>query len=355
MLSNLKLAPKFTLLLSLVFISAIAISGAVLSQTTLQRAGKDVAYKGQILMEAMSSVREYTNSQVNPLIEPKVETSKEFIPQAIPSYSVREVFEILRKNPNYKDYFYKDALINPTNLRDKADEFEAKIVEQFREKSELKEISGFRAKAGEKIFYYARPIVIKKQSCLRCHSTPEAAPKSQLVTYGPQNGFNWKLNKVLGVQTIYVPSEEVFTLAHRYLALVMGIFIGIFAIVILLINFLLKQAVIQPIRPMAKLAQKISNEQFSSDQDEESDLASLEKAAKNSDELGQLARLLKQMAKAIYGREQSFAQQLQELRNKSEQIKDRTLSRSSDIAYFKTLQQKAKTIRSKKKGSSEAP
>lgn len=356
MLSNLKLAPKFTLLLSLVFISAIAISGAVLSQITLQRAGNDVAYKGQILMEAMSSVREYTNSQVNPLIEPKIETSKEFIPQAIPSYSVREVFEILRKNPNYKDYFYKDALLNPTNLRDKADDFEAKIVEQFREKSDLKEISGFRTKAGEKVFYYTRPIVVTKQSCLRCHSTPEAAPKSQLVTYGPQNGFGWKLNKVLGVQTIYVPSEEVFAIAHQYLALVMGIFIGIFAIVISLINFLLKQAVIQPIRPMARLAQKISNEQLSSDPaDEESDLASLEKAAKNSDELGQLARLFKQMAKAIYGREQSFAQQLQELRNKSEQIKGRTLSRSSDIAYFRTLQQKAKTIRSKKKGSSEAP
>lgn len=349
MLKNLKLAPKFTVLLSLVFISAIAISGFILSQATQQKAEADVAYKGQILMGVMNSVRNYTNTEINPLLAPRVETAPEFIPQAIPSFSVREVFEILRKDPDYKDYFYKDAVLNPTNLRDQADEFETELVEEFRQQPGLKDVAGFRTRNGEKVFYYAQPITITKQSCLRCHSIPENAPKSQLVTYGDQHGFGWELNKVLGTQTIYVPSNEVFAIAHQYLALFMGIFIGIFAIVLLFINFLLKRAVIQPIKPMARLAQKISSEQFMTDKDEEADLENLGKVAKKSDELGQLARLFQQMAHAVYVREQTFAQQLQQLHNKSEQTKARTGARTSEIAYLKALQQKAKTIRSQSK------
>lgn len=135
-------------------------------------------------------------------------------------------------------------------------------------------------------------------------------------------------------------------MARQYLSLVMGIFI-IFALVILLINFLLKQAVIQPIRPMARLAQKISSDCF--DQAEESDIKSLEKAAKNSDELGQLTRLFKQMVQAVSVREQSFAQQLQQLRAKSEQMKVRTESKDTEIAYLKALQQKAKPLETSQK------
>lgn len=352
MLTNLKLAPKFTILLSLVFVSAIAISGAILSQTTLQRAEADVAYKGKILMGLMNSVRTYTNNEINPLVAPKVETSEKFIPQSIPSYSVRQVFEILRKDSAYKDYFYKDAVLNPTNSRDYVDEFEVDLVKQFREDPNLKEVSGFRNRSGEEVFYYAQPITIKKQSCLRCHSTPEAAPKSQLATYGAEHGFGWELNKVLGTQTIYVPSEEIFAVARHNLSLVMGIFIGIFALVILLINYLLKQAVIQPIRPMARLAQKMSSEEFMMEENEEADLASLEKVSKKSDELGQLARIFQQMAHSIYVREQSFAEQLKQLRNKSDQTKARTQARTSEMAYLKSLQEKSQTIRSKTKGSS---
>ncbi len=346
MLNNLKLALKFTLLLSLVFISAMVISGVVLSQTTQQQAENDVAYRGKILMEVMNSVRSYTNAEVNPLLEPKRENSNELIVQAIPSYSVRRVFENLLKNVNYKDYLYKEALLNPTNLQDKADVFETKLIQKFSQKSrfESEEDSGFTTIKGkeEKVFYYAKPIVVTEQRCLRCHSSPEKAPKKQLTIYGSEHGFGWKLNEVLGTQIIYVPSKQVFAIAHRNLALFMGIFIGIFALVILLINFLLKRTVVQPIRPMARLAKKISNEQLSSEQNEEkSEIKSLEKLAQRSDELGQLAQIFQQMAYAIYSREQSFAQQLQQLRNKGD----------VRIAYFKKLQQKAQRIRSKSKSS----
>ena len=351
MLNNLKLAPKFTLLLSGVFISAIVISGIILSQTTQQKAEGEVASQGRLLMEMMSSVRDYTSANVNPLLAPRLETEPKFIAETVPAFSATEVFKNLRQNPKYKDFFYKEAVLNPTNLSHKADDFESEIVNRFRKESKIQEISGFRNLFGKQVFYTTKAITVKKQSCLRCHSTPEVAPKSQLASYGSENGFGWKLKDIIGVQIIYVPSEEVFGIAHKYLSLVMGIFIGVFAIVILLINFLLKRAVIQPLRPMARLAHKISNEQMSSDQTVESDIESLGRVARKSDELGQLARLFNQMAQAIYGREQSFAKQLQELRIKSEQLKTRTQSNNNEISYLKALQQKAQMIRGRAKSS----
>ncbi len=352
MLNNFKLAPRFTLLLSVVFISAIVISGTILSQAVQHKATTEVAAQGRLLMAMMISVRDYTSKNVNPLLKSRLETEPKFIPETVPAFSATAVFKNLLQNPNYKDFFYKEAVINPTDLRDKADNFELQIVDQFRNQSDIKEVSGFRNRSGQQVFYTTRPLIVKEESCLRCHSTPEVAPKSQLASYGSENGFGWRLKDIVGVQIVYVPSKEVFGIAHRYLSLVMGIFIAVFALVILLINFLLKRTVVQPIRPMARLAEKISEEQFSADQYDESEIKSLEKVAKKSDELGQLARLFQEMAYVIYAREQSFAQQLQQLRTKSEQAQNHTPYRNNKIAYFKALQQKAQTIRNRVKGRS---
>ncbi|HBB34784.1 MAG TPA: histidine kinase [Cyanobacteria bacterium UBA9273] len=350
MLKNLKLAPKFTLFLSLVFIGAIILSGVTLSKVTEHRAEREVSYNANLLMKTMNSVRSYTSNEVSPLLTPQLDTQPKFLPQVIASYAAKRVFEAISDQEEYEGYLYKDAVLNPTNLNDKTDEFEAELVKRFQQDSTLKELSGFIDRAGNQVFYITRPLVIKEPSCLRCHSTPAAAPKSLLATYGSKNGFGWQLNEPIGVQAIYVPSEEVFSIARQLASLVIGIFIAIFAIVIVLINFLLKRNVIEPIRPMARLAQKISNDELSSDQTTEPDLENLGKVAKNSDELGHLARIFQQMANAIYARKQNFTQQLEELSIKSEELNSHASAKTSKIAYLKALQKKAKTIRMRDEG-----
>lgn len=288
MFKNLKLVPKFNLLLILVFIGGIFISGAALSRVLQQKAQDEVTSKALILIETMNSVRDYTSSHVNPLLSPSLETEPVFIPETVPAFSATEVFANLRKNEEYKSFFYKEATLKPTNLRDKADSFETKLINRFQSEPTKKEISDFRILPAGKVFYIARPLAIKKQSCLRCHSTPEAAPKSQLATYGTENGFGWKLNEIVATQIISVPANEVFESAHRSLSLVMGILIGIFAIVVLLVNFLLKKAVIQPIKQMAKVAQAVSIGELNSDFEQNS-----------NDEIGALALAFNRMKSSL--------------------------------------------------------
>lgn len=209
-IKNLKIGTKFNLLLIIVFIISIVVSGTALSSVLQRRAQNEVTDKALILIKTMTSVRKYTQDRVNPLLAPRLETEPVFISETIPAFSATEVFENLRKNEEYKNFLYKEATLNPTNLRDKADPFEAQIVERFRNNPKLQEISDFREFPEGTVFYIARPLAVSQQTCLRCHSTPDQAPKSQLATYGSTNGFNWKLNEIVAAQIISVPSEVGF-------------------------------------------------------------------------------------------------------------------------------------------------
>jgi HAMP domain-containing protein len=257
-LNRFKLSEKLNLILLVIILIVIGINGLVLSQVLQKNAEREVASNAALLIETMGAVRDYTSNQVNPELAPRLETEDQFLPQTVPGYSAREVFENLRKREQYNDFFYKEATLNPTNLRDKADKFESTVVEQFRQQPNLKELSGFRSFAGGDIFYVARPIPVSKQSCLRCHSTPEAAPKSQLTTYGRDNGFNWKLNEIVGAKIVSVPSSKVLADARRLQILVIGILAVGFLIALVILNLFLRFSIIKPIMEMSQWSKQVS-------------------------------------------------------------------------------------------------
>lgn len=287
-LKNLKIGAKFNLLLILVFIISILGSGVALSSVLQGRAQNEVASQAEILIQMVNAVRNYTQNSIVPLLEPRLDTNPTFMPEVIPTFSSKEVFENFRKNPEYRNFFYKDATLNPTNLADKADSFETQLVERFRNEPKTLEITGFRTLSEREVFYIARPFKITQEKCLRCHSIPNQAPKSQLATYGWENGFGWQLNQIVSAQIVSVPSQDIFANAERAWILIMGLLITIFVIVILLINFLIKKYVIQRIRKMEKIAQKVSIGEMSDDFEESS-----------NDEIGGLAEAFNRMKASL--------------------------------------------------------
>ena len=253
---NLKLGQKLTILLLSVFLGGIIVSGAVLSKILNHTAQQQITSKAVMLMETMNSVREYTNSQVKPELVERLDV--DFLPETVPAYSAREVFETFRSSQDYGDFFYKEATLNPTNLRDQADVFEAAIVNKFRQQDDLKEMEGFRSTPGGEMFYIARPIRIVKQSCLVCHSRPNVAPMGMLERYGDANGFGWQLNEIVGAQIISVPATTTLQIARHSLVMILGIVVVVFAIAIYMVNLWLKRYVVRPINRMAMVAEAIS-------------------------------------------------------------------------------------------------
>jgi HAMP domain-containing protein len=288
MLRNLKLAQKFTLLLAGIFFLIILFCGLFLSLILQRNAEQVVADQANLLMQAMLSVREYTSTQVNPELAPRLEAESEFLPQTVPGYSAREVVENLRKNQAYANFIYKEATLNPSNLRDKADDFETKIVENFRRDPKLKQVQGFRQTPSGDLFYIARPMKVSKESCLRCHSSPEAAPKSQLITYGDKNGYGWKLNEIVSAQITSVPASKIFNAARQLQLWVMGILSLFLLLAVFGVNYFLRSMVTNPLKKMSQLAQRISTGDMTGEFKHEA-----------NDEIGILAAALNRMKTSL--------------------------------------------------------
>ncbi|MEL6138541.1 MAG: response regulator [Cyanobacteria bacterium J06628_6] len=313
MLKKLKLGQKFTFLFTLIFLGGLLLSGVFLSQAMQQKAEKEVIAQAEILTQTMNSVRSYTSDHVRPLLQDRLETETEFIAETVPAYSAREVFESFRESPGYGSFFYKEATLNPTNPRDLANDFEATLVNQFREDAGLDALSGYRNMDGEKLFYTARPLSVNKESCLQCHGRPADAPQSQLVTYGQQGGFGWQLGEVVSAQTIYVPAGEVFLRGQQYRNLAIGISGGIFAVAIALLNWLLRRSVIHPIKRLTDITRRVgAGGNMTSSQMQEFESTGITRIARRADEPGQLARAFQGMAHEVALREQNLNSAVEE-------------------------------------------
>ncbi|MEM9162127.1 MAG: DUF3365 domain-containing protein [Cyanobacteria bacterium P01_F01_bin.4] len=255
-LNNLRLGQKFTLMLMIVFLSGILVSGLSLSYLLNRSTQAELTNKALMLMETMNSVRSYTSTEVKPQLADRLET--EFLPETVPAYSAHTVFETLRQSSAYSDFYYKEAVLNPTNPQDRADTFESDLIAGFRRQQNPGEVSGFRTSSGDDLYYIARPIKITQQSCLECHGTVAQAPKSMVERYGANNGFGWQLDEIVGAQVISVPAERVLKNARQSLVLILGTFIIIFAVATFLVNLWLKRHVVRPINRMAMTAEAVS-------------------------------------------------------------------------------------------------
>jgi signal transduction histidine kinase/DNA-binding response OmpR family regulator len=307
-----KLRTRFLLLLSLVFVGGSVISAIALWNAMQQKAENEISERADILVHAMNSVRAYTTERIQPLLSQQLEQRAQFISETVPAFSARTVFENFRKQPEFSRFFYKEATLNPTNQADLVDDFERGLVEKFRADTSLKSLDGFRLQNGVNLFYSARPLAVSKPGCLRCHSTPDQAPKSQIATYGAEHGFGWKLGEIVSAQVVYVPAAEVFARGRSYLWLVLGIFLGIFTLAIWLINRQLRRAVIEPLQHLSNTANVVAKGTLNTQQLRQFDSTEMGVVAARGDETGALARSFQAMAHEVAAREQNLANAVEE-------------------------------------------
>jgi HAMP domain-containing protein len=249
-----KLLLKFNMVFLFVFALAMAATGYV-SWTLLERNARDeIAQSARLLMDTALAARTYTSTQVNPLLETQMKYT--FLPQSVPAYSATEVFNDLRKKHN--EYGYKEAVLNPTNPRNRAVEWESDIITQFRGNGEWTELIGERDTPTGGSFYVARPIKIGNANCLRCHSTVDAAPKTMVERYGPANGFGWALNEVVGAQIISVPTRVPLERAKTTFTVFMGSVGVVFVVIGVVLNLMLWAMVIRPIGKLSQFADRVS-------------------------------------------------------------------------------------------------
>lgn len=280
-----KIIVKFNLVFIVVFLIGLAAAATVSHQLLQRNAREEIVQNARLLMETALATRAYTSMQVGPLLQTQMKYS--FLPQSVPAYSATEVFNGVRKA--FPQYDYKEATINPTNPQNRANDWESDIVKQFRAR-DLTELVGERDTPTGRSFYIAHPIEIKAQSCLNCHSTVAAAPRTLVDRYGPANGFGWKMNEVIGAQIVSVPTEVPIARANAAFRTFMGSLTLVFGLVFVALNLMLWYMVIRPVTRLSKLADQLS-------QGECMDAPDLE--VKSSDEIGVLTQSFNRMKKSL--------------------------------------------------------
>ena len=246
---------------NLILVPAGALAGTIIAmfaEQQLQALGeKEVVENAKIMIETARASRHYTTEQIAPLIDKQQQTitqleeavrtiianakkqgshqvqsipsatkgifpvsdsgelvlpHAEFHPQSIPFYSATEAFNYFRHK--YQEFGYKEAALNPTNLRDRAVDWEADVIGEFQKNESETELIGHRSTPIGPSLFISVPIKVDDQSCLDCHSRVERAPAEMVKLYGSSNGFGWKMGDIVGAQIVSVPA----TLTERLAA-----------------------------------------------------------------------------------------------------------------------------------------
>jgi len=251
-----KLLAKFNLILGLVLGAGLAIAAVVSHHFLQDDARSEVLRQARLMMEAMRSARSYTTNQIKPLLVTLQEHDRSFLPQTVPAFAATEDFNYLRAR--YPDYEYKEATLNPTNLRDRAVDWEADIINTFRNRgANLKELVGERDTPTGMSLYLASPITADPP-CLECHSTPRAAPPAMIRRYGSNNGFGWQANEVVGAQIVSVPMAVPIGMADKAFRTFVISLSAVFLASLILLDVVLLFSVVRPLRRLAVMSDQIS-------------------------------------------------------------------------------------------------
>jgi len=277
-----RLLVKFNLILILVFGSGMAAAAYFARDFLEQTAHEQVLQQARLMMGSASAMRTYTSKQVGPLLQQHQAQVNTFLAQTVPAYAATEAFNYL--HADYPDYIYKEATLNPTNLRDRAVDWESDVIQIFRTHPEQKEFSGERDTPSGRALFLAKPIVAGGP-CLECHNTWRQAPVALVRIYGKNNGFDWKMGDTVGAQIISVPMSVPLGIADRAFRSLMFSLVGVSLATLLLLDLAIVLIVIRPVTRLSKAADQISK----------GDLSVPELEVKGADEISQLAQSFNRM------------------------------------------------------------
>jgi len=250
-----KLLTKFNLVLIVIFGAGGLIIAHLAYRFLMQNARDQVLQEAELLMTSARSARDYTSDQIKPLLLKSPEHETHFLPQTVPAFAASTFFSTMRKR--YPNYSYREATLNPTNLVDRADDWETDIIRYFSDHPAEKRLVGERDTPTGRQLYLARPIAVQP-SCLECHSTPDMAPPAMIKKYGSANGFGWNLDQIIAAQVVSVPLSVPIDVADKAFHRLILFLCVTFLVTILALDASLYVLVIRPLHAVSTAADKVS-------------------------------------------------------------------------------------------------
>jgi HAMP domain-containing protein len=248
------LRAKFNLVILAAFAVGFLVAAIVLYRVVDDNARNQVLQNARIMMTAANAIRSYTTNDLDPLLPQ--ERDGRFVAETVPAYAAQKNFKQLQDA--FAGYAYREAALNPTNLVDRAHDWEADIIRMFRDEPAQTELVTVRDTPTGPLLHLARPITVRTEGCLSCHSTSYDAPQALTRTYGTTNGFGWKLNETIGAQILSVPMALPLKVARDAFVTFLIILVLMFAVVFVVLNLLLHYLVVAPVKRVSAMAEAVS-------------------------------------------------------------------------------------------------
>jgi protein-histidine pros-kinase len=249
------LRAKFNLVILVTFAVGFLLAAIVLKSIFINNAREQTLQNARIIIETANAIRKYTVRELGSLL-PK-DLGGQFVPQTVPAYAAQKTFKDLQAD--FAGYSYREPALNPTNLSDKAQFWEADIIDMFRNAPAKKELVFDRDTPFGPTLNLARPISVgDNKACLICHGTPAEAPPVLTKEYGTGNGFGWKLNETIGAQIVSLPMSVPLKLARDAYVTFLVTLVATFAIVFTIMNLFVHYLVLVPVTRLSAIADAVS-------------------------------------------------------------------------------------------------
>jgi HAMP domain-containing protein len=278
------LRAKFNLLLLVVALAGFGLFALAANPLIKTIASEEVLQSSRIMMESAAGARKYTSEQIAPILRPQI--GRHFYPQSVSAYAAKRNFDVIHSI--FPDFAYREAALNPTNPQDRAEDWEADIINDFRSHPGKQEISFVRTTPVGRMLELARPLV-NKAACMECHNTALTAPASMIALYGSQNGFGWKPGEIIGAQIVSVPMSISAVRAEHIRRLFVLPFAGFLLLLFVSVNVLLNFVVIRPLERIAGAAEAIST----------GDIDAQEYDYRQKDQIGRLSASFNRMHRSL--------------------------------------------------------
>lgn len=249
-----KLLGKFNIVMLFVFLACFLIMAWLLYEVLFSIAREQVLQNARIVMASANAIRDYTADELTPLLP--LERKGVFVAETVPAFAAQSNFKKLQKT--LPSFSYREPALNPTNREDRATDWEADIIQEFRNKPGTAELVLERETPIGRSLVLSRPVTITNEVCLDCHGEPALAPAPVTKTYGTANGFGWKLGETVGAQIVSVPMKTPLALAwDAYVKFLLGL-VALAAVLAAILSVLLHVLVVGPAKRIAKVADAVS-------------------------------------------------------------------------------------------------
>jgi PAS domain S-box-containing protein len=289
-------------------------------------AREEAREKAMMMLDRNLAIHSYFSHQLKPVLFKKMESLVKddyFEPVWMSStYAVRGIDRYYRSIAK-RDYYYKECAINARSPANEADAFERAFIEKLNKTSGLNEQATVRTINARPYFVVLRRGESMEQSCLRCHSTPEAAPADLVMHYGPERSFARIAGEVVSAVSIRVPLDVAYANVNRLIFHLSALLGMTLLVAFSLAAYLSKRWVFNPLNTIRRNAMKIS---------EDPKLLGEQMALPSSYELSELAKAFNAMSS--------------QLRRERDRLEYRVEERTKDLKHARdTLQESEKRYR----------